>query len=132
MDRSGHPNSEARILVVEDESLIAMMIEDALNAARYRVVGPFGRVAKALSAAESEPLDGAILDWNVAGESVVPVAEVLRRRGVPVLIVSGYGEVGPDQAGGSYAVLSKPFSPEDLVSIVQHKLLTQPAPVGPS
>ncbi len=123
---------EPLILVVEDESLIAMMIEDALNAAKYSVVGPFGRVTKALSAAESERLDGAILDWNVAGESVMPVAEMLRRRGVPVLIVSGYGEVGLDQDGGGYAVLAKPFSPDDLVSVVSRRLLNRPAPAGQS
>lgn len=81
-----------RILVVEDELMIAMLIDDVLKEAGCEVVGPMPRVTSALQAATAEPgLDGAVLDINLAGELVSPVADRLSERGVPFIFLTGYG-----------------------------------------
>jgi len=72
-----HPElAGKRILVVEDEMLVAMLIEDMLAEAGCVVIGPFARVPEALAAARTETVDAALLDVNVAGETVFPVAHV--------------------------------------------------------
>jgi CheY-like chemotaxis protein len=83
--------SGRRILVVEDDLMIAMLIDDVLKEAGCDVVGPVPRLAPALQAASSERLDGALLDINLAGELVSPVADRLIERGVPFLFLTGYG-----------------------------------------
>ncbi|HTP83396.1 MAG TPA: response regulator [Alphaproteobacteria bacterium] len=83
--------SGRRILVVEDDLMIAMLIDDVLKEAGCEVVGPLPRLAPALQAASTERLDGAVLDINLAGELVSPVADRLIERGVPFLFLTGYG-----------------------------------------
>lgn len=83
--------SGRRILVVEDELMIAMLIDDVLKEAGCQVVGPMPRLAAALNAASNERLDGAVLDINLAGELVSPVADRLTERGVPFIFLTGYG-----------------------------------------
>lgn len=87
------PNlSGRRILVVEDELMIGMLIDDLLKEAGCDVVGPMPRLAPALQAAGTEErLDGAVLDINLAGELVSPVADRLAERGVPFVFLTGYG-----------------------------------------
>lgn len=83
-----------RIFIVEDEFLIAAVMQDYLEAAGYRVVGPALSVPEALLAieAEKDPLGGAFLDLNLRGTPVFPVAEELARRGVPFIFSTGYGD----------------------------------------
>lgn len=110
--------SGLRLLIVEDDMLIAMMIEDVLLGCGCEVVGPVGRLADALNAAQREPLDGALLDLNLAGERADPVAAVLRDRDIPFVIVTGYG---PEAGGTQYPdvpLLAKPFDPETLPQVV--------------
>ena len=83
-----------RVMVVEDEMLIALLVEDMLEDAGCIVVGPFACVSDALAAAKTEVVDLALLDVNVAGEKVFPVAHALEARGVPFLLLTGYGESG--------------------------------------
>ncbi len=84
--------SGRRILVVEDDLMIAMLVDDVLKEAGCEVVGPFPRLAPALQAATSEArLDAALLDINLAGELVSPVADRLIERGVPFVFLTGYG-----------------------------------------
>src|SRR3981081_2549909 len=78
-----------RVLIVEDEMLLAFMLQDMLAEWGCAVVGPAGRVATALSLAGSEALDGAILDVNVAGTEVYPVARTLAARRISLLFVFG-------------------------------------------
>jgi CheY-like chemotaxis protein len=95
-----------RILVVEDEVLIAGMIEEALTELGCIVIGPTGRLDVALRLAQTEALDGAMLDVSIQGGSAVPVVERLRGRGVSVLVTSG----GSDPGLAGTARLDKPFS----------------------
>jgi two-component SAPR family response regulator len=79
-----------RILVVEDEFLIAMELNDTLRRAGYDVIGPVPDVDAALKLLKAERPDGAVLDVNLAGQWVTPVAEVLRAMFVPFILASGY------------------------------------------
>jgi DNA-binding response OmpR family regulator len=102
---------------VEDETtIVAMMIEDALLDEGYSVVGPFARVAAALQAAELEALDAALLDVNLAGEMVFPVAEMLARRGVPFLLMTGYDNRNLGKAYQDWPVVMKPYRLDDVVA----------------
>jgi DNA-binding response OmpR family regulator len=103
-----------RILVVEDETLIAMLLEMALQDENCDVVGPVARVADAIQLAQHETLDGAFLDVNLAGEPVFPVAEVLAGRDIPLLLLSGYGDEALP-AGRDWPIRSKPFDVGDVL-----------------
>jgi two-component system, response regulator PdtaR len=80
-----------QILVVEDEFLIAMELEQTLQRAGYGVIGPVASVGAALGLLQNTRPDAAVLDGNLAGERVTPVAEVLRAMAVPFVLASGYG-----------------------------------------
>lgn len=97
-----------RVLVVEDEMMIAMMIEDMLAEIGCEVIGPANRIDAALALVDSD-IELALLDVNLAGEVVYPVADRLRARGVPVIFLTGYGNVGVDPRYRDCAVLAKPF-----------------------
>ncbi len=102
-----------RILVVEDEALIAVMVEDMLSELGSTVVGPAATIEQALALARSEDIDGAVLDVNVRGERIDPVAEALAGRGVPMLFATGYGEVRL-ASGVPVTVIDKPYTQEKL------------------
>ena len=102
-----------RILVVEDEALIAVMVEDMLAELGSVVVGPAATIPAALALVKSEVIDAAVLDVNVRGERIDPVAEALFARGVPVLFATGYGEVRLAKAHKA-AVIDKPYTQEKL------------------
>jgi DNA-binding response OmpR family regulator len=109
----------ARILVVEDEMMAASMLEIVLGDAGCVVVGPASSVADALALAADAPLDAAILDVNLGGEPVFPLADVLAARQVPFVFVTGYGVNGVD--GGRYAdiaVVQKPYDDEEMVETI--------------
>ena len=100
-----------RVLIVEDESLVAMLLETILEDMGCTPVGPASNIDDGLAMAQAEePLDAALLDVNVAGRQVFPVAEALRERGVPFIFSTGYGEGGlPDEWRGQ-TTLQKPFT----------------------
>lgn len=81
-----------RILVVEDSPVIAVVIEDMLKELGCEVVGPTGSMAVGLELAASETLDAAVIDLNVRGGKIYPVAEILRDRDIPFVIASGYAD----------------------------------------
>ena len=102
---------EARcILIVEDEPLIAMMLEDFLLSLGYEVRATCESVGEALQAVATADFDLAILDVNLKGESVWPVAAELRDRGIPFIIASG-GHVDPPPAEfASVPMIDKPYT----------------------
>lgn len=106
--------SERRILVVEDEFLIRMLLEDMLDELGYGVAGVASRVDEASKIAQSGDYDLAILDVNLDGEDVYPVAEILAGRGVPFVFVTGYGGRGLPEPYCNRPTLQKPFQIEDL------------------
>ena len=98
------------ILIVEDEPLIAMMLEDFLESLGHSVAATCDSVGEAMTAASKDGFDLAILDVNLKGESVWPVASLLRERGLPFIIASG-GHVDPPPAEfASVPLIEKPYT----------------------
>lgn len=112
-------NGAKRILVIEDEMMVAMGLEMALADAGYEVVGPFGRMDQALDAARNGQMDLALLDVNVRGEAVFPVADVLAARGIPFAFLTGYGSEALPVGFKAGRILSKPFQADRLLATVQ-------------
>lgn len=103
-----------RVLVVEDEGVVALLIEDMLQDLGCVVVGSIANLSRALEAARVETFDLAMLDVNLDGQLVFPVAEVLRSRRVPFLFSTGYGRIGVPDMFNDREVLSKPFVKDEL------------------
>ncbi|HWM82344.1 MAG TPA: response regulator [Pseudolabrys sp.] len=102
-----------RILVVEDEPLVAIMLEEALQDSGYQVVGPVENLKSAIHLAGCEQIDAAVVDINIDGTVSGPVADRLIARGIPFIFVSGQDrELGSRY--GDVPLLRKPFSMEDL------------------
>lgn len=98
-----------RVLVVEDESLIAMLVEDGLETLGYEVVGPVGTVDAALRIVEQTPFDLALLDINLGGKQSFPIAEALEARGIPYVFLTGYDRSSLPLAFQHRFGLQKPF-----------------------
>lgn len=103
-----------RVLLVEDEMLIAIEIEDTLKDIGCEVVGPTGKLETALQLATDEKIDAAILDVTIRGGEVFPVAEKLLERGIPFILASGYGEWALPDRMRDRPRLTKPFTSEEL------------------
>lgn len=104
-----------RVLIVEDDETISALMETTLEEAQCAVVGPCRDVASALAAAETEAFDVAVLDIDLAGEMVFPVAEALDARGVPFMLLSGYGDTAVPDDRPAWPVCAKPFKLDELV-----------------
>src|SRR6516164_5034735 len=104
-----------RVLVVEDEMMISMLVEDMLSDLGCAVVGPAHALDTALVLAQTESgLDAAVLDVNLAGQPVFAVADALRAKGVPAIFATGYGDSGLRDIDRGAPVLLKPFRAGDL------------------
>ena len=106
-----------RVMVVEDEALVAMVVSDAMIELGYQVVGPFSRPPDAIAAVKNNDIAAAILDINLAGTLVYPVAEELTSRGIPFVFVTGYGVESIDKRFADIPVLQKPIERETLQRI---------------
>ena len=110
--------SGKRVLVVEDELLVALMIEDFLTEFGCTTIGPCGTVETAMHALLTEAPDLALLDVNLNGERVYPVAEALEQRHVPFLFLSGYGEDAIPPGRNGWKVCAKPFKGAELAGML--------------
>lgn len=108
-----------RILVVEDEPLLAFDIAQHLTTAGYEVVGPASTVARALELIASQGCDIAVLDINLGHETAEPIAAVLTGRGAPFFTVTGYSRDQHPPAFQGVPSLTKPITPEDLLALVR-------------
>ena len=107
-----------RILIVEDEVLVSLLIEDALADLGLEVAGVAGTLEEALAHAATGDFDCAILDVHIQGKEVFPVAEALAARGVPFVFATGYGEGGVPEKYRERPVLQKPFMGPELERIL--------------
>jgi CheY-like chemotaxis protein len=103
-----------RVLVVEDELMIRMLLEDMLGELGYTVSAAAARLDEAMQAAQEGEFDIAILDVNLNGESISPVADVLAARGIPFVLATGYGEGGMPDGYRDRPALKKPFQLHNL------------------
>jgi CheY-like chemotaxis protein len=106
--------SGLRVLIVEDEGFVAMMIEDMLEELCCELAGSVGKLANACEMASKAEIDFAILDVNLDGQPVFPVAEILRDRDIPFMFSTGYGVSGIPREFSGFPVLGKPFSLDEL------------------
>jgi CheY-like chemotaxis protein len=106
--------SGLRVLVVEDEALVAMLVEDMLTDLGCIVVGPMADIESALAVVDEAAIDCALLDVNLGGKPIFPVADALKAKGVPFAFASGYGEAGVREDHRGAPVLQKPFREADL------------------
>ena len=112
-------NSKARrVLVVEDEPILAMNIEDMLTELGHLVTATATRIDKALSLAEGGEFNLAALDINLAGSNTFQVAAILRRRGIPFIFTSGYGADDLVDGYRRAHLLTKPFGLNDLEHMI--------------
>jgi CheY-like chemotaxis protein len=122
----GEPLAGRRILIVEDEAMIALLIEDVLTDLGSTVVGPASRVEEALEFARSAEIDLAALDLNLGGDPVYPVAEALAGRGIPFVFMTGYGQLGIAERWRGRPSIAKPFRPTQLASFLRDALKGHP------
>lgn len=108
-----------RVLVVEDEVIVAMTLEDMLTDLGCSVVGPANNLTDALLLAADADFDLALLDVNLGGQRSDQVAALLRQRAVPFGFITGYGSAGIDDGGSSQPVLSKPCTAASLAALLR-------------
>lgn len=111
-----------RVLVLEDEMMVAMLIEDALAEQASIVIGPARTVAEALLAIQHETIDVAVLDVNINGELSYAVADELDRRDIPFVFATGYGAAGVHAPHERRFTLQKPFRERDLIAALERAL----------
>lgn len=120
-----------RALVVEDEAIVAMMIEDMLTGLGCSVAGTAARVEEAAEKANLLDLDIAVLDLNLEGHHTFGVADRLRERGIPFVFATGYGGAGVDERYSSAPTLAKPFTEMQLASALRRALGNGSQPASP-
>jgi CheY-like chemotaxis protein len=111
-----------RVLVVEDELMIRMLLEDMLGELGYTVTAEAARLEEALEAAKNADFDLAILDVNLNGQPISPVADALVARGMPFVFATGYGERGLPEPYRDRPTLKKPFQMDGLKQMLQTAL----------
>lgn len=108
-----------RVLIVEDEAVVAMLLEDMLGDLGHEVVATAGRLDKALELAREAPIDIAVLDVNLNKQFTWPVAQILAERGVPFAFATGYGAAGLAEEWRGHTVLQKPFHQRELAAAIR-------------
>jgi len=120
-----------RVLLVEDEGLVAMSLEDMLADLGCEVTASADNLDAALEKARSGAFECALLDVNLRGKEVLPVAEMLSARGIPFAFSSGYGRAGLPEKFRGRPVVAKPFQSEELAAALEAALANRPAtPAG--
>ena len=112
----------ARVLVVEDEMLITMLLEDILDELGCRVVGSAVNLRQAEDLVRSTEAEAAILDVNLGGDPVFPVAEALLQRKIPFIFASGYGSASLPEKWQNFPTLPKPFTADQVADTLRNVL----------
>ena len=125
--KSAPSNGKLTALLVEDEPLVAMMMADVLSDFDFIVLGPFASVDRAIAAVDEANLHVALLDINLRGEMVYPVAARLRQLGVPFIFMTGYAPEGVSKEFDDAPILKKPVNQAQLYQAIQR--VTEIAPI---
>jgi DNA-binding NtrC family response regulator len=113
------PSRGKRVLLVEDEMMIRMLLEGMLDDLGHTVAGEAGAIDEALVLAKDAEFDIALLDVNLNGRPITPVVEILIKRGLPFVFASGYGQGGVPEAYRGSPTLQKPFQVEALAEAIE-------------
>jgi CheY-like chemotaxis protein len=119
MTTSGKTAAGKRVLVVEDEAMIRMLLEGMLTDLGHTVAAEAGGIEEALTLAKQAEFDVAVLDVNLNGKSITPVVEVLVARGLPFVFASGYGQRGVPEPYRCSPTLQKPFQSDALAKAIE-------------
>jgi CheY-like chemotaxis protein len=114
--------SGLRVLIVEDDYLVSLLLGDMLVDLGHRIVGPASDVANALELAQREEMDIAVLDVNLRGSDTYPIAAALAARAVPFIFATGYGRHSLREPYGDAPLLKKPFQQCDLEKLLAETL----------
>ena len=106
-----------RVMIVEDEALVAMALREALDELGFSVLGPFNRISEAMIALRNNHIDAAVLDVNLGGELIYPLADVLAADHVPFVFITGYGAEEIEPRYARVPVLQKPIEADALKSV---------------
>ncbi len=120
------PAASKRVMLVEDEALVGMMMRDLVTEIGYFVAGPFCTLNEAMSAASSNRFDVALIDVNLGGEYAYPLADLLTDQGVPVIFLTGYDQGGIDPQFNHIPVLQKPVDREVVEQALRAALAETP------
>jgi CheY-like chemotaxis protein len=107
-----------RVLVVEDEAMIRILVTDMLGELGHTIAAEAGHIDQALELAKSAEFDLAILDVNLRGKLITPVAEMIRARGRPIIFATGYGSDGLPEGFRDFPALPKPYPLEALAKVI--------------
>jgi CheY-like chemotaxis protein len=129
-DLSKQELSNCKVLVVEDEMMIAMLIEDMLDEFGCKTVGPATNVPRALELISMEQMEVAVLDLNLDGNDTYAIADALRQKRVPFIFATGYGSTGVRDQYRDRPVLQKPFQSRDLESALKEALRGSNSVIG--
>jgi CheY-like chemotaxis protein len=119
-----------RILVVEDELMISMLVEDMLTELGHKVAGIAASVEEATRLANQGDFDGALLDVNLNGKTIDAVAETLMRRDIPFVFTTGYGQQGIPDAYRDWPALQKPYQTQQLGQALARAVARRPRGSG--
>jgi CheY-like chemotaxis protein len=111
-----------RILVVEDELMISMLVEDMLAELGHKVAGMAASIEEATRLADQGDFDGALLDVNLNGKTIDAVADTLMRRDIPFVFTTGYGQQGIPDAYRDWPALQKPYQTQQLGQALAHAI----------
>lgn len=119
--------SRGSVFLVEDETMIRMLVSDMLSDLGYVIAAEAGDLDQAIKLAQSTKFDLAILDVNVNGKNISPVAEVVALRNLPLVFATGYGAEGLPEKYRDYPALQKPFKIETLQEAIEVALQRKPS-----
>jgi CheY-like chemotaxis protein len=119
MTTDGKTTAGKRVLVVEDELMIRMLLEGMLTDLGHSVAAEAGGIEEALTLARDTEFDVAVLDVNLNGKPITPVVEVLVGRGIPFVFASGYGQRGVPEPYRDNPTLQKPFQSDALAKAIE-------------
>ena len=111
-------NDKTRVLIVEDEIIVALFLEDLLAEHGYEVAGVVSRLEEGMARAEAPDFVLAVLDVHLNGREVFPMADRLAEQGLPFVFATGYGARGIPERHAGRPVLQKPFLPDDLANVL--------------
>jgi len=131
-DLSKRELSNRKVLVVEDEMMIAMLIEDMLDELGCTLVGPATNVPRALDLIDKEQVEVAVLDLNLDGQDTYAIADALQRKNLPFIFATGYGSAGLRKEYGNRPVLQKPFQISELETALVEALAGSSVVAGDS